>query len=656
MKTRLAIFFVLWVALVAVLVATAAPPPVLPPIQRNFFTTNVDPIVDVLAGSNATVQATTVGTDTRHFTVNARTDTNVVNILIGGGGTASFATNALNATNFWGFLSWTNIPTVSEATNAQNAVNATNFWGMLSGTNLPAVLTNGVYGSNVIGSVSESTHSTNSDNSVNSTNFWGMLSGTNLPAILTNAVYGSNVIGAVAEATHATNADNASNSTNFWGLLSATNLPAGLSTSNYVGTFTGTGDNITNSAGYSVGYMADTNWVLNQLASYGSYLYFGGPTNSFAITNSGETVSRTNVWTGSISPFSTAATSSVASLTLNAYVRHVISTNTFSVIESGPVSINTYPFKAGGGTPQIHYEFYAVDTVSNIMYELAAGPATQITATVPTLIQTSLTLTNSFIATNRCYFCIAAKIDNVGAGNTLYWAHGGVYDARATFVRPLSSATINASQIVGVLPPGTVCGTTNTADGWVIGNTNQVRMWTQNGGALTNLNLINATNEVTRVFASALTNNDSRTLNFTNVNFYGTVTGAGGGSSNITDSAYVAVARGLSISTNFIITPQTLTQSTTNVTIDLAGPSFQLLALNTNANILVSNPSAGASVIVDITCDTTNRYLSFDTSFTNWIGTPRPTMISSNHVAWLRIVSTGTTTNGLRGFWGSSIP
>lgn len=102
MRTQLTLFIAISVLMVAG--PCLAAPAVLPPLQRNFFTTNPAPVVDVLAGSNATVQATTVGTDTRHFTVNGRTDTNVVNILIAAGGDLTAATNndlamGLNATN-----------------------------------------------------------------------------------------------------------------------------------------------------------------------------------------------------------------------------------------------------------------------------------------------------------------------------------------------------------------------------------------------------------------------------------------------------------------------------------------------------------------------------------------------------------------------------
>jgi hypothetical protein len=51
--------------------AWGAPPTPLSPLRHNFFTTNPAPIVDVVAGSNATVQASLIGADTRRFTVNA---------------------------------------------------------------------------------------------------------------------------------------------------------------------------------------------------------------------------------------------------------------------------------------------------------------------------------------------------------------------------------------------------------------------------------------------------------------------------------------------------------------------------------------------------------------------------------------------------------
>lgn len=73
-------------------------------LWRNFFTTNRNPIVEVVAGSNATVQASTVGVNLRRFTVNA---------VPGSSGFASnvFGTNVIGA--------------VAEATHATNADLAT---------------------------------------------------------------------------------------------------------------------------------------------------------------------------------------------------------------------------------------------------------------------------------------------------------------------------------------------------------------------------------------------------------------------------------------------------------------------------------------------------------------------------------------------------
>lgn len=56
---------------------------------------------------------------------------------------------------------------------------------------------------------------------------------------------------------------------------------------------------------------------------------------------------------------------------------------------------------------------------------------------------------------------VAFKLDSVVAGQTLNFINGSNYDAHMTFVRPLSSATINASQIAGTIvnPLASVAGT-----------------------------------------------------------------------------------------------------------------------------------------------------------------------------------------------------
>lgn len=122
-------------------------------LWRNFFTTNQNPLVTVVAGSNATVQASTVGVNQRVFTVNsvpspvqtnwplssitnannltnwALLPTNYVPPFAGFATNANFATNAANATNFWGILSPTNIPSLAYISN--NVGNGTNvtLWG-----------------------------------------------------------------------------------------------------------------------------------------------------------------------------------------------------------------------------------------------------------------------------------------------------------------------------------------------------------------------------------------------------------------------------------------------------------------------------------------------------------------------------------------------
>lgn len=110
------------------------------PFVRNFFDTNAAPIVDVLAGSNSTVQATTAS-QARHFTVNGKTDTNVVNILIASGTSgqtnvtqATVYSNAVITTNISGgvtlysigALTDTNVVNILAAYQAQAATNSLN--------------------------------------------------------------------------------------------------------------------------------------------------------------------------------------------------------------------------------------------------------------------------------------------------------------------------------------------------------------------------------------------------------------------------------------------------------------------------------------------------------------------------------------------------
>lgn len=144
------------------------------PIQRNFFTTNVSPVVTVAAGSNVTVQATTTF-NTRTFTVNGQTDTNVVSIL---------ATNAASGAPIYGSNV---VGAVAQATHATNADNATYV--------TTAQLTNQVYATNIVAGGGLSLNSSNYLATVGSTNFVGNGSGlTNIPqtAIATGAYWSTN--------------------------------------------------------------------------------------------------------------------------------------------------------------------------------------------------------------------------------------------------------------------------------------------------------------------------------------------------------------------------------------------------------------------------------------------------------------------------------
>lgn len=171
-------------------------------LWRNFFTTNQTPIVDVVAGSNATVVATTPNVFTRRFTVSS-TATGGGGTVYGSNvvGTVGSATNATYVTTPILTNAVTNFTITSAmVTNVLPAVltnNTTGNAGTATYVTTP-VLTNQVYGSNVSGSVSEAAHATNADIAVYVST-----------ATLTNRVYGSNVTGAVSEASHATNADSA---------------------------------------------------------------------------------------------------------------------------------------------------------------------------------------------------------------------------------------------------------------------------------------------------------------------------------------------------------------------------------------------------------------------------------------------------------------
>lgn len=152
------------------------------PLWRNFFTTNQNPRVTVVAGSNATVQASTVGFDQRIFTVNAvpgagTGQTNNTIVIAGTNGvvvvtnsSGGITTYTVHNTNIAG-ISQTNWP-LSSITNANYLTN----WALIPTNFVPA----------------ESSHATNADYATEA----GHSTNTDfvLTATLTNKMYASNVV------------------------------------------------------------------------------------------------------------------------------------------------------------------------------------------------------------------------------------------------------------------------------------------------------------------------------------------------------------------------------------------------------------------------------------------------------------------------------
>lgn len=95
-----------------------------------------------------------------------------------------------------------------------------------------------------------------------------------------------------------------------------------------------------------------------------------------------------------------------------------------------------------------------------------------------------------------------------------------------------------------------------------------------------------------------------------------------------------------------IVAPVTITQNNTNLVVDFAAGGFQLTTATNDLFIISSNIVAGASILLDITAGTTNRNITFNTG-TNWM-CATPTLVSSNHIMWVSLTATSTTTNSIR--------
>ena len=217
------------------------------------------------------------------------------------------------------------------------------------------------------------------------------------------------------------------------------------------------------------------------LVSVGSVHYFTSITNVGAFTNTpgGETVSRTNNWQTSLFvPIATTTqTVTLVAGSLHAYVRNLVTTNSYSVISKGPFSVTSYMFRDGAGTVSLHYEIYALDVVSNILYELMDTPSVIIPNGGPPITQYTWngTITNDFVATNRARVVAALKVDSVGTGTpTLSFVQGGIYDAHLVFSQPLAGAIIPGQNVIGPVAEATL------ADNVTAAITNQWRADTTN--------------------------------------------------------------------------------------------------------------------------------------------------------------------------------
>ena len=238
------------------------------------------------------------------------------------------------------------------------------------------------------------------------------------------------------------------------GTLTVTNPPAlNLSAStNYSATnLVGNVQTAITSTNAPDGYgVASTNFVLQQFSSIGINVYSSGATNTGALAG------KTNNWQGVSSVPITATTNSVTNLIVGAYVCQMVSTQTFTTVQSGPVTVSMYLANAGSGSPStisVSPEFYLFDTVSNtLFYEFSSPPIQNITSseTTPTLHTWSVSAT-SITHTNPMKFVISWKVGGTQSSATrvFQFVSGGSYDSHASWAQNLATATINGSQVVG---------------------------------------------------------------------------------------------------------------------------------------------------------------------------------------------------------------
>jgi hypothetical protein len=419
------------------------------------------------------------------------------------------------------------------------------------------------------------------------------------------------------------------------------------------GAFIGKDTSLTNAAGLTIAQeialatnqLASTNYVHTVVANLGMHVYSSG------VTNAGVLAGRTNNWQGWRVPASTITTNTVSSMAANAYIRHVVATNTMTRIDTGPIDVEVYLYRDGtpGGTVSLHPEFYLYDTVNNTLFlELASPPAQTITATAPTLYTWSVSATG-YTHTNDAKLVVSWKMDSTpNGGTTLNFVSGGGYDSHATFVQNIASAQILGSQVVGAVALATAAvnatnyygtlATNNVTGAPTVGYVSKIQAngtvaWSADGGGSPSFDQItggtsgetlaigeggtlvtsgSGTIYATHLTGTLLTNNVlgvPTTGHVPTVQANGTLAyAAGSGGGGGTNSAPIA----LSFSdTNVAVSCTTPLGCVTNA------PLHYRLTMTTNA--LVQNPSGmgdGQRIVIEFIQDATGSRLAFfDTDF-----------------------------------------
>jgi hypothetical protein len=200
-------------------------------------------------------------------------------------------------------------------------------------------------------------------------------------------------------------------------------------------TITGNGAGITNTSGYSLGSMADTNWVLSQIASLGAHVYATGTTNTQGVLT---LTNKSQGWAA----VPTTVTTNTVSAAAGQYVRSIVSSNTFARFEAGPISIEAYAFRVGAAATSVsfHPEIYIYDPILSNLVEVAAAPSQVCQSNVPVLFDFSVSLPSSFVPTNASHIVWAWKVDGTnGTPTSLNFVSGGAYDSHLSFSVPAAS-------------------------------------------------------------------------------------------------------------------------------------------------------------------------------------------------------------------------